>query len=151
MMKHLIIQQILKTEQDSVNFAYSLAKTLKAGDILLFNGNLGSGKTFICREIIKYFCGTGTNVTSPTFNLLQTYEAPNFVIYHYDLYRLKYAEEIYELGIEEALDNNLCLIEWPEIISGLFQTLPSGNSMININLKAINDGSRTVEMVASLG
>lgn len=143
------MQQILKTEQDSVKFALDLAKTIKAGDILLFNGNLGSGKTFICREIIKYFCGADTNVTSPTFNLLQTYEAPNFGIYHYDLYRLKYPSEIYELGIEEAWDNNLCLIEWPEIISGLLQALPASNSVINIKLKVSDDGSRIAEVYKS--
>ena len=51
---------------------------------------------------------------SPTFTLVQTYDAPLFEIYHFDLYRLKNAEEIWELNMEEALNTSVCLIEWPE-------------------------------------
>jgi len=110
---------ILSNETDSIKFAHSFARTLKAGDIVLFYGDLGSGKTFLCREIIRCFCGKNTHIISPTFNLLQTYQAPDFTIYHFDLYRLKSAEEVYELGIEEALQNNLCLIEWPQAIEDM--------------------------------
>ena len=70
-------------------------------------------------------------VPSPTSILLQIYKTGPFNIYHYDLYRLKAADEIYELSIEEAFDNNICLIEWSEIITHL---LPE--STININICA---------------
>ncbi|MGI4775403.1 MAG: tRNA (adenosine(37)-N6)-threonylcarbamoyltransferase complex ATPase subunit type 1 TsaE [Janthinobacterium lividum] len=108
---------ILNNEIETSNFAQDISKTLKADDILLLSGDLGSGKTFIVREIIQNLCGKNTKVISPTFNILQTYATPYFTIYHYDLYRLKSLDEIYELGIEEALsDNSICIIEWPEIL-----------------------------------
>ncbi len=133
---------ILNNEQESIAFAQDFAKGLKAGDIVLFTGDLGSGKTFLCREIIKYFCGSNIDVVSPTFNLLQTYETSSFIIYHYDLYRLKSQEEIYELGIDEALQNNLSLIEWPEIIANL---LPK--TSIKLNLQIIEDNKRSITIL----
>lgn len=133
---------ILKDENDSINLAKALVGKLKAGDILAFYGNLGTGKTTICRGIIKSVCGEDTNVISPTFNLLQTYKTDLFEVFHFDLYRLKHPDEIFELGIEEAFNNNLCLIEWPEIIEHL---LPKDTIRIKIELK--EDNTRT----ASLG
>lgn len=106
---------ILNTEQDTINFAKNLASTLKREDIVALYGDLGAGKTLIAREIIKHFCEENTVVASPTFNILQTYEAQDFTIYHYDLYRLKSFNEIQELGFDEAFDN-LCIIEWPELV-----------------------------------
>jgi len=121
----------LKNEQDSKQLAQQLANELKPDDILAFSGDLGSGKTFLCREIIKNLCGRQTNVTSPTFNLLQTYEYKNCSIYHFDLYRLKHSSEVYELGIEEALSGHICLIEWPELIDAI---LPEDTIHINIEI-----------------
>lgn len=131
---------ILNSEQDSINLAIKLAQTLAKGDIVAFSGDLGSGKTFFCRQIIQFFCGSSTNVISPTFNLLQTYKTKDFTIFHFDLYRLKISEEIYELGIEEALQNNLCLIEWPELVEHL---LP--RPVIRVNL-LIENNQRMCEL-----
>ena len=97
------------------------------------------GKTFLCRQIIKQLCGYETNVTSPTFNLLQIYDWNDCSIYHYDLYRLKNPSEIYELGIEEAMTANVCLIEWPELIKAI---LP--NDIIAINIEIVDDNKRRV-------
>ena len=128
---------ILSSELESKIFAHNLAKTLKKGDIITFTGDLGCGKTFLCREIIQYFCGTNINVVSPTFNLLQTYQAPNFTIYHFDLYRLKSQNELYELGIEDAFQNDICLIEWPQIIEAI---LPK--PIIRLDLEIITNNQR---------
>ncbi len=129
---------ILNNEQDSISFAQTIAKNLKSNEIITFSGDLGCGKTFICREIIKYFCGSNTNISSPTFNLLQIYKTSKFTIYHFDLYRLNYLEEIYELGIEEALQGNICLIEWPEIIEEILP-LP----ITKIHLQILEDNKRS--------
>ena len=71
----------LQTLEDSRKLAQSLAKDLSPGDVVTFQGNLGSGKTFLSREIIRYYCGADTVVASPTFNLLQIYKAKEFDIY----------------------------------------------------------------------
>src|SRR4051812_39197924 len=118
---------IVKSEDDTKNLAIKIAAQLKKGSIVTFSGDLGSGKTFFCRQMIKYLCGEETKVTSPTFNLLQIYQAQNFEIYHFDLYRLKRLDEVYELGIEEAFADRVCLIEWPEIISNI---IPRGTISI---------------------
>ena len=125
----------LKHEQDTKQLAQQLAGKLKSGDILAFSGDLGSGKTFFCREIIKNLCGRQTNVISPTFNLLQIYKYKNCFIYHFDLYRLKHTFEVYELGIEEAFSGHVCLIEWPELIEAI---LPKDTIHINIEIADSN-------------
>lgn len=127
----------LKSEADSIKLAKEIASKIRCGNLLTFTGDPGAGKTFLCRQIIRIFCGSDVIVTSPTFNLLQIYQAPDFEIYHFDLYRLKELNEIHELGIEEALSEHLCLIEWPEIISSI---LPENT--ISIKLSIIDENSR---------
>lgn len=133
---------ILKSETETVEFAKSLSRNLKAGDVIAFSGDLGSGKTFVCREIIKNLCGYNSEVQSPTFNILKTYQSPNFIIYHFDLYRLKSLNELYELGLEEAF-YGVCLIEWPDIIMKL---LP--DFTIKVNIQIIDESSRMVSFNA---
>lgn len=129
---------IVTSEEETIILARKIASQIKPLDVLAFEGDLGSGKTFLCRHIIKALCGD-VNVSSPTFNLLQTYQAPMFEIYHFDLYRLKNIHEAYELGMEDAFNHHICLIEWPEIIRGL---LPK--STITINIEIVNDTSRKI-------
>ncbi|WP_316354025.1 tRNA (adenosine(37)-N6)-threonylcarbamoyltransferase complex ATPase subunit type 1 TsaE [Candidatus Trichorickettsia mobilis] len=147
-----MIEYILQDETESAAWAGNFATTLKASNIVTFSGDLGSGKTFLCREIIRYFCGAQTNVSSPTFNLLQTYQNMNheingsgdgFTIYHFDLYRLKHSDEVFELGIEEAWYNNLCLIEWPEIIESILpkETIKIHLQVLEGNKRALSIGS----------
>jgi tRNA threonylcarbamoyladenosine biosynthesis protein TsaE len=127
---------VFKNEKDSKKFAQELCELIKSSPFLIcLYGDLGVGKTFICREIIQYFCGSEILVNSPTFNLLNIYTTNSLVLYHYDLYRLKTINEIYELSIEEALDNHLTLIEWPELIEDI---LPKTNR-INIEMKHNNN------------
>ena len=64
--------------------------------------------------MVQYLCAKDEEVPSPTFTLLQTYEAENFDIFHFDLYRLKKPEEVFELGIEDAFYEGVSMIEWPE-------------------------------------
>jgi tRNA threonylcarbamoyladenosine biosynthesis protein TsaE len=101
------------------NLALSLAAGLKAGDIVTFTGDLGAGKTTFCKFIIQALIGENTYVTSPTFNIVQLYSGKEFVIYHFDLYRLKHPHEIYDLAIDDAWRDGICLIEWPEIVENI--------------------------------
>lgn len=127
-LKELII---VNKEKESKELAHKLAARINSGDVIAFEGDLGSGKSFFCREIIKFLCGSNTKVTSPTFNILQTYEAPNFTIYHYDLYRVENISELYELGFEDAFSANVALIEWPQIAHEL---LPKNTIFIKIEI-----------------
>jgi tRNA threonylcarbamoyladenosine biosynthesis protein TsaE len=95
-----------------------LGRLLRAGDVVALSGPLGAGKTTLARAAIEAASGR-TEAPSPTFGLVETYEAPGFTLWHFDLYRLEKAEEVWELGLEEALDGGALLIEWPERIATL--------------------------------
>lgn len=100
--------------EETAALALRFVCLLKPGDVVLLKGDLGAGKSTFARALIQSLCGENTEVPSPTFTLVQTYETKAFSIWHFDLYRLKFPEEIYELGIEEAKHSGVCLIEWPE-------------------------------------
>lgn len=86
-------------------------------DCLLLRGDLGAGKTAFARGFISALCDAPGEMPSPTFSLVQTYiTRTGIALSHFDLYRLKQAEEIVEIGLQEALQQSICLIEWPQII-----------------------------------
>ncbi|RKS97610.1 tRNA (adenosine(37)-N6)-threonylcarbamoyltransferase complex ATPase subunit type 1 TsaE [Chryseobacterium defluvii] len=83
--------------------------------ILLLKGNLGAGKTTFTQFLLKNL-GSEDEVNSPTYSIVNEYQTPQGKVYHFDLYRLKSIDEVYDIGIEEYLDNAyLCIIEWPEV------------------------------------
>lgn len=103
-----------KGTEETAALARKIASLLRPCDVLLLRGDLGTGKSTFARALIQALCGEKTEVPSPTFTLVQTYETPDFTLWHFDLYRLKHFEEVYELGIEEAYAHGVSLIEWPE-------------------------------------
>ncbi len=114
-MTEYIKKFICHTEDDTKNLARQFALLAKKGDVFALFGTLGVGKSTFSRYFIQFFNDT-EDVPSPTFTLIQTYETQNFDIYHYDMYRLKQAQEAYELGIEDAFYQGVSLIEWSEKI-----------------------------------
>lgn len=83
--------------------------------ILLLKGNLGAGKTTFTQFLLKNL-DSKDEVNSPTYSIVNEYNSPKGKIFHFDLYRLKNLEEVYDIGIEEYIDNGfLCIIEWPEV------------------------------------
>lgn len=110
---------IARTESDTDALARRLAAQAEAGDVFALYGTLGAGKTTFARSFIRALADGAAEVPSPTFTLLQTYETPLFPIYHFDMYRLKNPAEAYEIGIEEAFQTGVSLIEWPEKITPL--------------------------------
>ena len=123
-----MLKFILPAEKDTVEFGRRLAHMARKGDVFALFGTLGMGKSVLARAFIQELTGAA-EVPSPTFTLVQSYEAPDFEIYHFDLYRLKSPEEIFEIGMEEALYDGVSLIEWPEKMGGY---LPQGAFQINI-------------------
>ena len=104
--------------------ARRLAALAERGEQLALEGDLGVGKTVFARAFIRALCGDGTEVPSPTFTLVQTYDAADGrALYHFDLYRLRDPEEALELDIDDAFADGVCLIEWPDRLGYL---LPRG-------------------------
>ncbi|TXI01245.1 MAG: tRNA (adenosine(37)-N6)-threonylcarbamoyltransferase complex ATPase subunit type 1 TsaE [Pseudorhodobacter sp.] len=89
------------------------APRLRAGDTLLLEGAIGAGKSHFARALIQTRLGRAEDVPSPTFTLVQTYQA-DVELWHADLYRLTHPDEVLELGLEAAFDSAICLIEWPD-------------------------------------
>jgi tRNA threonylcarbamoyladenosine biosynthesis protein TsaE len=111
--------KVLKLPDEAATIALGerLAGLLLPGDIVALEGDLGAGKTTLARGLITALAGNpkeGVDVPSPTFTLVQAYEMPELTIWHFDLYRLESPNEIWELGFEEALQDGVSLIEWPE-------------------------------------
>jgi tRNA threonylcarbamoyladenosine biosynthesis protein TsaE len=96
----------------------SLATHLKIGDAVCLFGPLGAGKSTLARGLIRALTTPDEDVPSPTFTLVQTYEGEAMAIAHFDLYRLTDPDEVHELGLDEALDDGIALIEWPERLEG---------------------------------
>ena len=102
---------ILKDINEMRAWAREFAKTLHAPQTIALHGDLGMGKSEIARTIIKTLRGEDTVVPSPTFTLVQNYDG----ISHFDLYRIGDASELEEIGLPYAIDNDITLIEWPDI------------------------------------
>ena len=90
-----------------------IAASMRIGDAVALEGDLGAGKTTLARAILRAL-GVTENVPSPTFTLVQSYDTAAMVVRHFDLYRVVDSAEIDELGLDEALDEGAALIEWPE-------------------------------------
>ncbi|MGH1456054.1 MAG: tRNA (adenosine(37)-N6)-threonylcarbamoyltransferase complex ATPase subunit type 1 TsaE [Alphaproteobacteria bacterium] len=114
------VQITTQREAETIGFAQGVADSLCAGDVVLLRGDLGMGKSVFSRAVIRSLCeDDALEVPSPTFTLVQQYDALLADIWHFDLYRLSDQSEIYEIGWEEAMDGGISLIEWPERLGGL--------------------------------
>jgi tRNA threonylcarbamoyladenosine biosynthesis protein TsaE len=103
------------SEHETLNWAFSFAQSLKPGDVVALEGSLGAGKTAVCKGICKGLGFEGT-VNSPSYSIVHEYpnEPP---IYHIDLYRLKDANDLQDIGIElYTFSNGITLIEWPQAV-----------------------------------
>ncbi|WP_420346089.1 tRNA (adenosine(37)-N6)-threonylcarbamoyltransferase complex ATPase subunit type 1 TsaE [Pelagibius sp.] len=126
---------------DTEALGRALAKLLRAGDLVALRGDLGAGKTALARAVIRALpAAPGATedpaqeeVPSPTFTLVQAYERDPAEVWHFDLYRLERAEEVHELGIEDALEGGIALIEWPERMEAL---LPEDRLDVTLRFEA---------------
>jgi len=114
---------IFRAPEDTAAFARALAPRLRAGDVLLLEGQIGSGKTHFARALIQArLLADGApleDVPSPTFTLVQTYDTGRIEIWHADLYRLTHPDEVEELGLVDAFTEAVCLVEWPDRLGDL--------------------------------
>lgn len=121
---------------DTKNAAEYFARFAKPGQCFALYGDLGSGKTTFSQFLIKSLIPTVKYIASPTFTIVQTYNDNNRLeIWHVDCYRLNNSEEFFELGLEEAFENCITIIEWPEIIDDF---LPQNTIKIQFSMKCNN-------------
>ena len=111
----------ISSEKKTEEFAKKFQEKIKLGDVIFLHGEIGVGKTTFVRYLINHFQKINnlelTEVTSPTFNILNEYEINKIQINHYDLYRLKDLEELADLNLFSNNQNLITIIEWPQIIN----------------------------------
>ena len=118
----MIIQfkKLTKSNLETEELGIEFSKSISRGDIIALNGNLGSGKTTFVKYLINYYQKINelnlSEVTSPTFNIMNEYLINEVKIHHYDLYRLKSEEELVDLDLFGNTSNLITLIEWPHLI-----------------------------------
>jgi tRNA threonylcarbamoyladenosine biosynthesis protein TsaE len=110
---------ILTHPDDTSRRAVALGRTLTAGDVILLCGDVGAGKTHFARSLIKSLLTTPQDIPSPTFTLVQTYDTTSGEVWHADLYRLTSPDEVEELGLIDAFENAISLVEWPDRLASL--------------------------------
>ena len=110
----------ISEEKDTKSVAEKFSKLIKQGDFILLSGNLGVGKTTFVKYVINSFQKASnlkvSEVTSPTFTVVNEYQIKKILIKHYDLYRIKNKKELNNLGIQENLKDQITLVEWPEMV-----------------------------------
>jgi len=138
----------LSSEKKTEELANKILKKLKVGDVVFFYGEIGVGKTTFIKYLINGFQKENklklTEVTSPTFNLLNEYQINQIKINHYDLFRLKSVEEIKNLGLFEDNRNLITLIEWPQIIK------KKPKNLIELNFKYEDDHQKRSVQIKGL-
>ncbi|HSQ97408.1 MAG TPA: tRNA (adenosine(37)-N6)-threonylcarbamoyltransferase complex ATPase subunit type 1 TsaE [Rickettsiales bacterium] len=134
-------QYQIKTLQETNKLAEQIAENLSVGQVVTIKGTLGAGKTYFTHCLINALLNKDnqptTNVISPTFNIVKEYKLNNFSIYHFDLYRLKNKNELYELDIENCFETGISIIEWPEIAENIIY-----NIAIEIEIKISGETER---------
>lgn len=133
---------ISHSEQETLTLAKEFASTLRCGDVVVLTGDLGAGKTKFVEGILSYF-GLENEISSPTFTIVNEYDAPNVPIYHFDVYRLESIDEFYAIGGEEYFSNGICIIEWGEMIA---EVLPTNYTAIIFQKDTQQENTRIIEV-----
>jgi tRNA threonylcarbamoyl adenosine modification protein YjeE len=141
---------VLPNEQATRRLAADLAAMMASGDMVTLSGDLGAGKTAFARALIRRLAeDEKLDVPSPTFTLIQTYPTPRFPLVHADFYRVASPDELDELGFEDAAEDALVLVEWPERAGS---RLPADRLDIAFRLApGLGFNARNVEITASGG
>ncbi len=141
------------TPTETENIGRRLAKLLPSGAVVPLFGNLGTGKSVLCRGIARGL-GIEEPVTSPTFTVVQEYQAPgSLTLFHIDMYRIPNEEDALAFGIEEYLfaEDAITLVEWPERIAGLLEVTDSlKNKIYPIHIEHAGEEQRRLRIPGAL-
>lgn len=106
----------IENQAQTEDLARQIAQRVNPGDVIALHGDLGVGKSVFARSFIRALTSDDEEVPSPTFTLVQIYDADFGELYHFDMYRLESPHDCLELGVEEAFSDGVSLIEWPSKI-----------------------------------
>ena len=149
------VEIIVASEAEMDLFGARIARHLLPGDTILLTGVIGAGKTHLCRAVIRSLLGTKAEIPSPTYTIIQTYDGPISEIWHADLYRLSDSSELVELGLDEAMNSGIVLIEWPDRLPDSFRPedaleidiVPDGDARV---IKLFTRSKRLEKLLGSL-
>ncbi|MCO4292815.1 tRNA (adenosine(37)-N6)-threonylcarbamoyltransferase complex ATPase subunit type 1 TsaE [Solitalea sp. MAHUQ-68] len=140
------MEQLIELKIDNIDLLPNAAKQLisfaNSDRVIIFNGDLGAGKTTFIKDICKEL-GVDEIVSSPTFSLVNQYDGNEFIVYHFDFYRLKNEMEAFDMGYEEYFySGNYCFVEWPSKIPNL---LPE--QYTEVIIKEQENGVRNIQFI----
>lgn len=134
------IEFITNGEQETRAAAYETAKRLERGDVILYEGEMGAGKTAFTKGLAEFF-GTESEVTSPTFALVHEYSG-RVPIFHFDLYRISGYDDLYAVGFFDYLDGGgIIAVEWSENVPGLEDEL---ENVVKIRIEKLSEDGRKI-------
>ncbi len=140
-MNIMVEKYIINSFEETKKLAEQIADKVDVGQVITLKGTLGAGKTYFTNCFINAIYGKQgldkVEVASPTFNIVKEYQTKDFSIYHFDLYRLKNKNELYELDIETAFESGISIIEWPEIAEDIIY-----NVAVEISIEIIDNDKR---------
>lgn len=135
----------LSNLEETKEFGFRLGSLLKGGDILCLNGDLGAGKTTMTKSI-GLGLGVEEYITSPTFTLINEYKG-RIPVYHFDVYRLEDADELYDLGFDEYFyGKGVCIIEWADKIEKMIPEI-----RIVVDIEKGNDENKRILHISGYG
>ena len=136
------IRRLLPTAEDTDRVGAALAAHLAPGDAVLLHGDLGAGKSALARACIRALLAEDgrdeEDIPSPSFTLVQVYDCARGEVWHVDLYRLSGEDGCVELGLDDALDDAICLVEWPDRLGAL---TPARRLHVALSMAAGDDPS----------
>ena len=144
------------SEKETLAFSKNIAGYLQKGDIIILSGDLGSGKTKFTEGILSYF-ELESEISSPTFTIVNEYSKDETNIYHFDVYRLEDIDEFFAIGGEEYFDKGICIIEWGELIENIlakdYLKISFSRDLNNENIRRLDFipyGERFDELIENL-
>lgn len=137
------MKRIAKNVKGTMKLAKVLARSIKGGEVILFYGDLGAGKTTFIKYFGKYL-GVRGDITSPTFTILKQYSGKKHSLYHLDLYRISDPSELEMIGVQDCMNdsNGVTVVEWAELAPDYF-----GEKVIKVIIDKVSDDMRKIEIV----